>query len=109
MVCPGKEKKISAPAVADVHQCHVLRRPGIQTVEVFGRLDRPFLNIADDISCRNRRLQSQSSEAFADRQYLVERHWRVSFPAALTHVVSPLEAIYRPGRTARWEIVVSAR
>jgi hypothetical protein len=25
-----------------VHQCHVFRRPGIQTVEVFGRLDRPF-------------------------------------------------------------------
>ena len=47
--------------------------------------------------------------ALANRQHLVKRHSRASFPAALTHVVTPLVAIYRLGRTARCEIVVSAR
>src|SRR5262245_9377014 len=109
MVGTGQKKKISTPALSDMHERHVLRGPRIQTIKIFRCFDRPFLNVADDIFRRDRRLQSEGGKALAYRQHLVKRHGRGSFPATLTHVVTPLVAIYRLGRTARCEIVVSAR
>src|SRR5262249_40441672 len=35
MVGTGQQEKISAPTIADVHERHVLRGPGIQAVEIF--------------------------------------------------------------------------
>src|SRR5437868_12387759 len=110
VIGPGQEEKISAPDLSDVDQGHIFCGPDVQLVEIFGRLDRPLLDVTDDISRRHRRLQSQCSQAFAHDKDLTKGQRGRRFPTAFTHGGSSLPpAHYRAGRRAFCAIVVSSR
>ena len=61
MVGPSQEKEVAPPPLPDVNQGHIFRGPRIQLVEILRRLDRPFLDVTDDVLRRRCGLQPQSS------------------------------------------------
>ncbi len=98
VIGPREEEEIPVPSIPHVHQRHVFGRPGIQPVEIFGRLDGPLFDVANDVLGRDGRLQSEGGQPLADRQHHLAPHPHVEPDV---RVVLALELRWREQPLAR--------
>ena len=85
MIRAGQQKEISAPLIVDEHERRIFRRPRIQLIDVFRRLDGPLLDIADDLLGRSGRMQPPTGESFSQGKHAIEIQFGDGLPPPLTH------------------------